>query len=793
MKNKFLNFVCIILLAILLAGCDGENARKTKYYEKGKTYYEQGNYEKAKVELKNVLQIDPKFADAHYLFGEVEEKNKNLRAAYIHYRAAAELDDSNLDAHNKLARIYLLSGDLDKAQEQLDKIVAQDPKNAYIKMLKLLIVTRKGETDKAIAMAKNIVSENKNKTDAIFLLSNLYLRKKEIESAVKALVDGIKNNPDVIPLRLQLGGIYAMQKNYAAAEKMLKEIIALQPDELGYRQRLAKFYVNNTKEYNKAETVLRDAVELDTKDESRELILVEFLAKYKSIKEAETELLAAIDNHPDAFALRFALAKLYEKVKPEKVEATYKEIIDLKGTDPEGLKAKDLLAQVFLQQKKFKQASAYVDEVLDENPGDIHALLVKGKLALVNNDPVSAIADFRSIIKNRPEMVEASQLLAVAHVANNEPELAKEALIRGIEAAKSNPKAHLNYASYLIAQKNYKDANIEIDKALKVSPASLDVLKMKLNIGSLLTDKKMVSSTIDLIKKYYPDNAIGYEKSGDFNRAFKKYDKAILDYEKAIKLSGKMLPALASIIKINLSTKNYAEAIDRLNEISAKQPKNPIPLELLGEVYFAKNDFIKAKKYITEAINLSPKWSVPYGSLASIYLSRKDIPSAIKVYKSALLMIPNDPGIYTKLAQIYERTGKYDNAIRMYEKVLKINPGDALASNNLASILSDVRSDAESLQRAKKLALKFEKSSQPGFLDTLGWIYYKSADYPKSIEILSKVVDKQPKIALFQYHLGMAYYKSGDKENAKIYLQKSLASKQKFKGKNEIENILTKI
>ncbi len=792
MKNKFLNFVCIILLATLLASCDGENARKAKYYEKGKTYYEQGNYEKAKIELKNVLQIDPKFADAHYLFGEVEEKNKNLRGAYTHYRIAAELDDSNLDAHNKLARIYLLSGDLDKAQEQLDKISAQDPKNAYIKMLKLLIATRKGETDKAISMAKNIVSENKNKTDAIFLLSNLYLRKKEFESAIKTLVDGVENNPDAVPLRLQLGGIYAMQKNYAGAEKILKEIIALKPKELAYRQRLAKFYVN-TKKYNKAETVLREAAKLDTKDESRKLMLVEFLAKYKSVKEAETELLTAIHDHPDAFELRFALAKLYEKIKPEEVESVYKKIIDLKGTDPEGLKAKVALAKMFLQQKKLKKSKDYIDDVLDENPGDIHALLVKGKLALANNDPVSAVAAFRSVIKNRPEMVEASQLLAVAHVLNKEPELAKEALIRGIEAAESNPESYLNYARYLIAIKNYKDANLEIDKALKVSPASLDVLQMKLKIGSLLTDKEMVSNAIDLIKKYYPNNAIGYEKSGDFNGAFKKYDQAILDYEKALKLSGKMLPALASIIKINLTTKNYADAIDRLNKISEKQPKNPIPLELLGEVYFAKKDFVQAKKYINEAIKLSPKWLLPYSSLASVYLVTKDIPSAIKVYKSALLVIPNDPGIYIKLAQIYERARKYDDAIKMYEQVLKIKPGDALASNNLASILSDVRNDAESLRRAKKLALGFEKSNQPGFLDTLGWIYYKSAEYPKSIEILSKVVAKQPKIALFQYHLGMAYYKSGDKKNAKIHLQKSLVSKQKFKGRNEVENILSKI
>ena len=775
-----------------MVGCGGEDARKAKYYEKGKAYYEQGEYDKAKVELKNVLQIDPKFADAYYLFGEVEEKNRNLRGAYIHYYKAAELDDSNLDAHNKLARLYLLSGDLKKAQEQLDAISSRDPKNAYVKMLELLISTRKGETDNAISIAKGIIDKNKNKTDAIILLSNLYLKKKEFELAKENLVEGIRNNPDTISLRLQLGSIYAMQKNYAGAEKVLKEIIALKPKEASFRQRLANFYVR-IKDYAKAETVLRDAIKLDLGDESRKLVLVEFLAKYKNVKDAENELLSAIRDNPDALNLQFALAKLYEKIKPEQVAPTYEKIIELNGIGPEGLKARVALANIFLQEKKLKKASDYITDVLDENSHDVDALLIKGKIALTNDDPVSAITAFRSIIKDRPEMVEASQLLAIAHVVNKEPDLAKEALIRSIEAAETNPKSHLNYARYLIAQKNYKDANIEIDKALKVSPANLEALQMKLNIAGLLADRKMVSNVIDLLKKYHPDKAIGYQKSGDYNMVLKRYDQAILDYEKALKVSGKMLPALASIIKANLSTKNYDAALSRLKKISTAQPENPIPLELLGEVYFAKKDFARAEKYIKQAIRLNPKWLLPYSSLANVYLAMKDTASAIKVYKSVLAIVPDDSGTYARLAQIYERSMKYDEAIKMYEKILQIKPDDILASNNLAAILSDVRSDSESLQRARKLALKFENSNNAGFQDTLGWIYFKSAEYPKAIEILSKVIDKQPQIALFQYHLGMAYYKSGDKSNAKIHLQKALDSKQAFKGRDEAKNILNEI
>ena len=782
----------IMLLVVMLVSCGGEDARKEKYYEKAKAYYEQGDYDKAKIELKNVLQIDPKYSSAYYLFGEVEEAKKNIRAAYGNYAKAAELDESNLDARNKLARLYLMSGDLEKAQGKLDEIIAKDPENQYVKMLELLITARKGETDKAIEIAKSLIEKDKNNTDAIFVLSGLYLKNKNTSVAIDVLNEGIKANPDILSLRLQLGGIYARQKDYANAEKVLKGIIAIKPDDFNYRLRLAKFYINR-KEYDKAETALRDAVSLDAEDESRKLMLVEFLAKYKGVKDAEAELLGAIKDYPDAFGLKFAQAKLYEKIKPEQVESIYKGIIDLSGVNPDGLKARVALAEIAMKKKDYQTASEYISEVLEENPRDIQALLIKGKIALTRKDPVSAIAAFRSIIKDKPDMVEASQFLAIAHEINNEPELVKETLTRSIESARTNPKAYLNYAQYLINQKNYDDANVEIDKALKISPADLDSLQMKLNIASKLNDKDMVASTIDLIKKYHSRNAIGYQKSGDFNLALENYDKAISEYEKALEVSGKMLPALASIIKANIKQKDYASAIKRLQKIIEQQEENPIPSELLGEVYLAKKDYIRAEKYIKKAISLNEKWSLPYTSLATLYMAKKDIPSAIATYKSALENIPDDTSLYARLAQIYERTNKYDEAIRAYEKILKLKPDDALASNNLAAILSDIRGDSASLQRAKDLAIKFENSNQPGFLDTLGWIYYKTGEYSKSIELLGKVVEEQPQIAIFQYHLGMAYYKSGDKENAKKHLSEATKGKQKFKGRDDAEAILKQL
>ncbi len=84
---------------------------------------------------------------------------------------------------------------------------------------------------------------------------------------------------------------------------------------------------------------------------------------------------------------------------------------------------------------------ALLKQVLDENPRDNGALLLKGRLAAYHKDYVDAINDFRSVLKDQPDNAEVLQLLAAAHLANNEKALALDTLRRGVE---SNPgKARL--------------------------------------------------------------------------------------------------------------------------------------------------------------------------------------------------------------------------------------------------------------------------------------------------------------------------------------------------------------
>ena len=87
---KYRNII-IVVMAVALVACGGPEERKAKYRARAQEYLEAGNYPKARVALRNVLKIDPKDADAHFLFAQVEEKEKNWRNAVALYQEVVRL------------------------------------------------------------------------------------------------------------------------------------------------------------------------------------------------------------------------------------------------------------------------------------------------------------------------------------------------------------------------------------------------------------------------------------------------------------------------------------------------------------------------------------------------------------------------------------------------------------------------------------------------------------------------------------------------------------------------------
>ena len=99
--------VAVLMLLVIAAGCGRPEDKKAKFYSRGRALYEKADYVRAGLEFKNALQIDPKYADAYFMLGQVALKQGDPRGAYSNLSKAVTLDPGNVQARLLLGRILL--------------------------------------------------------------------------------------------------------------------------------------------------------------------------------------------------------------------------------------------------------------------------------------------------------------------------------------------------------------------------------------------------------------------------------------------------------------------------------------------------------------------------------------------------------------------------------------------------------------------------------------------------------------------------------------------------------------
>ena len=210
--------IIILLMAISLFACGGPEERKAKYRARAQEYLEAGNFQKARVALRNVLKIDPKDVDAYFLFAQVEEKEKNWRNAVALYQEVVQLVPDHSAALINLAKYYLEARLSDQVISTADKVLAKDPEHPQAKALKIAVLAVAGQLPDAMTKAETLGLQFPTEPDVAVLLATLYGQQQRYRDAEAMLQRALDAHPKDMDLLNNLSTILIQAKDLAGAD-----------------------------------------------------------------------------------------------------------------------------------------------------------------------------------------------------------------------------------------------------------------------------------------------------------------------------------------------------------------------------------------------------------------------------------------------------------------------------------------------------------------------------------------------------------------------------------------------
>lgn len=789
--QRFLKITIASCLVItVLTACSGSEEREAKYLEKAQAFFSEENFEKSKIEAKNVLQINPKNIQARFLIAKIHLEEGEYRQAFANFNNVIEEDNTFLDAHLQLARILFTANENISAREHIDKVLAERPNDKDARIILAGLHQKNRKIEEAQNLAEEVLTEHPGEVGAIAVLVPIYSETSP-QKALDLINDGLKIDKASLALKELKIRVLSSQKNAREVESILLEITEENPEKVNYFYRLARGYAFQNR-LEETESILKKAVEKNPESDEAKIKLIEFTAQRLGTEKAENLINQLIADEPEKFKYKELLVQLYmSSNRTEDGKNLLKKMIIEGKKSPSALSARNTLADLHLLERDKDSAEKLINEVFEVEPSNTGALIIRSRINLSEENNATAIADLRAALKNDSESIPALKLLALAQEREGLTNLALDNYRRVINLDDSDINSLLSASRISYQDRNPGHAEKYLNRALEVAPENQQAITL---LSTILSDNGEWDKAHRLINTLLRNNdtkSTGLLLKARLYRKNNQWDEARPLYTEAVELSPTNFEAVGGYVDTFLIDKNYDGAINFLNKHTKTYPDMHSAKDILATVHIKNADNNSAKSIYNEMINHLPNNETVYQKLAALYQNEKNYSEVEKVYLKGIQNNPTFYGLRVYLANHYEQQQNYDASKYQYEEALKLQPNLDIIKNNLAVLLVNYFPSEDNYKRALELASTITDQKQAVYIDTIGWVHYHLGNMPQAISYLEAAVDRQNNAHEFRYHLGMAYHKSGQVDKAKEQLQLAISDeRQNYHGLNEAKKTL---
>lgn len=281
--------------------------------------------------FENVTTLDSSFERGHFLLGVAEERSGNAAAAEKEYGAAIKLNPNDADAHEALGRMYLAAGKAADAEGEFREVLRLKPNDqetdpeAELGLAESL-VRQKRDAD-AVGALTTYLNANPNDAKARFMQASALADLGKNDEALAALDRVAKDGPETVEALKLRSAIYYRKSEFPRAVAVLQKAEPMAPGDASIHASLGHALLE-TKDYPGAARELNDALRLEpnSTDTLRDLVSAEYLQNNFSGTLAALDAVA--QREPTTVGDWFVRALCYDHLnQPEPALAAYQKFL----------------------------------------------------------------------------------------------------------------------------------------------------------------------------------------------------------------------------------------------------------------------------------------------------------------------------------------------------------------------------------------------------------------------------------------------------------------------------------
>ncbi|HVJ31566.1 MAG TPA: tetratricopeptide repeat protein [Terriglobia bacterium] len=818
MDRSFLRLLPIagLLATTMLAGCGDPDSRAAKYIKHGEELMAEGQPDKARLEFRNAIKIRPTLAEPYYQLGLIDEAAGDLQGAFNDYTRAEQQDPNHRGALVKLAGFYFGAERFDDAQRRIDTVLKSWPDDAGAHALNGAIMLRRQNMQGAEAEVAAALKSDPKNIPAISVQVGINDARGDLKSAAEALDHGIGLNPADTSLIMLKVGLFKKHNLPDKVAEGYQQLFQLHPQERGFRAEAA-VYFTNLPDLVRAEQILRDGITAMPDDVEMKRMLVAFLDLKKGMEPAEQELHQLITAEPANDRYLFWLTDLYVRhEQTDRAVDILNQIVSQGNSEDSVMTARTALARISFSKGDKTSAEQQLATVLSKRPNNQDALFLRAAINNAEGRYQLAITDLRSLLRDHPKDLEASQLLAEALVKVGHVDLAADTLAEVLEAQPGNHAIEARLAQLYHVSGDEKRSDMLLKAVTSEAPNYAVGWESQARIALDRKDMNFADDAITHLERM-PDQAA----TADYLRGMwlleqSKTDDAVAKF--AAVLTGKanssqMTPALAALIEAERQRGRLDRAVKFIQTLKSDTASVHMALAdcymSLKQVDAAAEEYDRAIALISgstspaiiAAAATQPSTDQQIGSQADAFLGRAKIylaqdraSDAAAVLQKAVAAVPGDLRPRLLLANMAMQRGDHVQAIALYEDILSRNPDVQVAANNYAELIADYQyQDASTLEKARQVADRFQASDNPALLDTVAWIYYRLGQYQTAASFMGRVMASPDVTPQMRYHYAAVLLKQGNREQAAAELKKATAAGDTYPGFDDAKLLLSQM